>query len=190
MKKTTELTVPKSPADVPLKVYQHLLTCDESLQKDPYYVLGLLCGVDVKMIQAMREQDVVKVFQIAEGALKFKGQEFKDQWTHDGVKYGFHPHLEDMTLGEITDFETYMNNPADYHKAMAVAFRPIMKESTKLGGLYTIESYYGTGDRSDIMENLPLSYFFGVRTFFLTTGDELGIITQRYSTKDGVQAPT
>jgi hypothetical protein len=187
MRERKELNVPTSAKDIPLTTYQHLISCDETLQKDPYYVIALLCGVDVKVIQAMREQDVFKVMQIAESAVKFNHQEFQHKWKHKDILYGFHPNMEAMTLGEITDMENYMNDPESYHKAMAVCFRPITKEHDSLGGLYEIEPYRGTGETSDIMKNIPLSYFFGVRTFFLTTGEELERIIQQSSRQHSKQ---
>lgn len=125
--------------------------------------------------------------QIAESALKFSGEEFRQKWKHKDTTYGFNPNMEEMTLGEITDLENYMNDPETYHKAMAVMYRPIKKETEHLGGLFQIEQYTGTGIRAGVMKELPLSYFFGVRTFFLTIGSELEMITRQFSTRSSTQ---
>lgn len=189
MKKQKEIIVPSSADDITLGVYQKIVTSDEALRKDPYYILALLCNVDPQFIKKIKDKDVLKMMQIAEGALSFKQNKFRPFWTHDKTKYGYHPNLEEMTLGEITDFENYMNDPEEYHKAMAVCFRPVVFESGRLKGLYEIEAYTGTQDRIDVMRNIPLSYFFGVRTFFLTIGKELRKVSLRYSTQPGATTP-
>ncbi len=184
MKVKKEINVPTSSEDIPLEVYQKIITSDEKFKTDPYYVLALLCGVDPSLFKSIRAQDLDNLMSKAEKAMRFEGNKFIPFWNCEGVKYGFHPNLEDMTFAEITNLEKYMNEPENYHKAMSVCFRPVVYESKKLGGLYEIESYQGSMEYSEVMKKIPLSYFFGVRTFFLTIGNELNKITIQYSRKN------
>lgn len=58
----------------------------------------------------------------------------------DNVEYGFHPNLEEITLGEYADIETYMKNGIEDNlpKLMSVLYRPITEKS---GTNYSIKAY-------------------------------------------------
>ena len=60
----------------------------------------------------------------------------------DGKRYGFHPDLESLTLGEYADIETFIKMDIDKHlpEVMAILYRPIIEEKNKI---YTIEPYDG-----------------------------------------------
>ena len=58
----------------------------------------------------------------------------------DGIEYGFIPSLEDMTVGEFADLENYLTTGKDYHKAMAVMYRPIINSYSNT---YKIQEYKG-----------------------------------------------
>tara|TARA_R100000734_G_C3264136_1_gene61948 strand:- start:60 stop:704 length:645 start_codon:yes stop_codon:yes gene_type:complete len=56
------------------------------------------------------------------------------------IEYGFHPNLEDITLGEYADLETYLKDGIQNNltKIMAVLYRPITEKD---GKNYSIEAY-------------------------------------------------
>ena len=56
------------------------------------------------------------------------------------IEYGFHPNLEDITLGEYADLETYLKDGIQNNltKIMAVLYRPITEKD---GNNYSIEAY-------------------------------------------------
>ena len=56
------------------------------------------------------------------------------------IEYGFHPNLEDITLGEYADLETYLKDGIENNltKIMAVLYRPITEKD---GKNYSIEAY-------------------------------------------------
>jgi hypothetical protein len=60
----------------------------------------------------------------------------------EGKRYGFHPDLDSITLGEYADLETMIKNDAEVNlpEIMAILYRPIIEEKN---GIYTIESYDG-----------------------------------------------
>ena len=53
-------------------------------------------------------------------------------------EYGFHPQLDDLTLGEYIDLDTFIGDWENIEKAMAVLYRPVVN---KLKDKYTIEEY-------------------------------------------------
>jgi len=88
-----------------------------------------------------------------------------------GVEFGFIPSLEDISFGEYTDLDTYIVDWNDYHKAMAVLYRPIKKNG--LNGTYEIEEYNGSITYSDVMKHAPLDACLGATVFFYSLGNEL-----------------
>ena len=58
------------------------------------------------------------------------------------VEYGFHPDLDEITLGEYADIETFIKNGIENHlpDLMAVLYRPI---TDRKNDVYTIEAYDG-----------------------------------------------
>ena len=60
----------------------------------------------------------------------------------DDKRYGFHPDLDSITLGEYADIETFVKLDVDKHlpEIMAILYRPILDEKN---GVYTIEAYDG-----------------------------------------------
>ena len=59
-----------------------------------------------------------------------------------GKRYGFHPNLDDITLGEYADIETFIKNDIDKNlpELMAILYRPIVEEKNDI---YIIEAYDG-----------------------------------------------
>ena len=60
----------------------------------------------------------------------------------DDKRYGFHPDLDSITLGEYADIETFVKLDVEKHlpEIMAILYRPILDEKN---GVYTIEAYDG-----------------------------------------------
>jgi hypothetical protein len=50
-------------------------------------------------------------------------------FTLNNVSYGFHPQLDDLTLGEYIDLDTYIGDWENIEKAMAVLYRPVVQAS-------------------------------------------------------------
>ena len=184
MKKQVTYSIPTTSDDIPLKVFQEIVLLDDDAE--PLQIVSLITGVNSHHFSAMREKDVLKIYGMAEKALLDKNKPPKFDWEHEGVTYSLHPDMENMTLGEVTDLQTYFNDPANYHRAMAVCYRRRIKTHKALN-LYDIEPYTGTKHTEEIFRNIPLSYFYGLRAFFLTIGDELNRISRLYSIRAGTQ---
>ena len=61
----------------------------------------------------------------------------------EGKRYGFHPDLDSISLGEYADIENFIKMGLEQHlpEVMAILYRPIVEETEK--GVYTIEAYDG-----------------------------------------------
>ena len=90
------------------------------------------------------------------------------------VEFGFIPNLDKMSYGEWEDLESYIHNPKDLHKAMAVLYRPI---AFKRGDRYKIHEYRGSDTYSDVMKDMPTDVALGAKVFFYRLAKKLGDYT-------------
>jgi hypothetical protein len=84
----------------------------------------------------------------------------------DGVEYGMHPDLSEITLGEYADIETFIKEGIQQNlpEMMAVLFRPIIERKNDI---YTIEAY--TGDikiRAEEMKKMSAEQVQSCLVFF------------------------
>ena len=84
----------------------------------------------------------------------------------DGIEYGMHPDLSEITLGEYADIETFIKEGIQENlpELMAVLFRPIVE---KENDIYTIEAYDGNIKiRAEIMKKMSAEQVQSVLVFF------------------------
>jgi len=67
------------------------------------------------------------------------------------------------------------------HKAMAVLFRPVAKESR---GFYLIEDYGGSSKYSEAMKDMPVDVALSATVFFYRLGIKLQTYTLDYLAKE------
>ena len=111
--------------------------------------------------------------------------------TVDGVDYGFHPKLKDLTMAEFVDLDKMLQEGWDnMHRVMSILYRPIVK--TK-GDKYAIEDYDYIKCREvakKFKESLSIATVNGAAAFFLNTGLEYMKITQTYLKKQAKKKQT
>ena len=98
----------------------------------------------------------------------------------DGVEYAMHPNLDDITLGEYADIETFIKNGIEKNmpELMAVLFRPIKERN---GSAYTIEAYDGDITiRAEQMKKMSAEQVQASLFFFSNLGSELLKILPSY----------
>ena len=99
----------------------------------------------------------------------------------EGVEYGFHPDLDEITLGEYADIETFIKNGAEKHmpEIMAVLYRPVTEKTDS--GVYTIEKYGGDLTiRAEQMKKMSAEQVQSALRFFFVLGTELLKILPSY----------
>mgnify|MGYP003627762271 CR=1 FL=1 len=97
------------------------------------------------------------------------------------IEYGFHPNLEEITLGEFADIETYLKDGIENNlpKLMAVLYRPITERD---GKNYSIEAYDSNTlrMRAEKFKKMKASDVNSCLVFFWILGNELLKILQQY----------
>jgi len=103
--------------------------------------------------------------------------------TIEGVKYGFHPNLDEMTLGEFVDLDEHCKDGVDsIQQVLAILYRPITEEK---GNNYNIEPYNESHiQNARLFENLSIDFANGVMVFFYHLGSELTQTILNYLQKE------
>ena len=91
--------------------------------------------------------------------------------THFKIKnkeYGFHPQLDELTLGEYIDLDTYIGDWENMEKTMNVLYRPVI---AKLKDKYSIDEY--KVETSEALLNMPMDAVLSSIFFFWNLGLDL-----------------
>lgn len=152
--------------------FQKILDANEGAENSTFVqmkMLEIFCAADPEKLRGLD----INLFSSASDEL---AKVLKQKPTHqriinvNGQEFGFIPKLDDITLGEYVDLESYMQSPKDYHRAMAVMYRPI---TIKARDTYDIEPYQTSEKYSEVMRSAGLSDTLGAMLFFWNLGREL-----------------
>tara|TARA_R100000655_G_scaffold86021_1_gene125959 strand:+ start:456 stop:1100 length:645 start_codon:yes stop_codon:yes gene_type:complete len=142
--KVKEFKLIKSWNDVTLETWLKLIEFQSGTKtEEAEKTIETLSTIPKELIKQLELRDVVAILsKISELQEKQYGS-LKRIIEIEGKRYGFHPDLNEMTLGEFADIETFIKNDLEKSlpELMAVLYRPIVEETEK--GVYTIEAYDG-----------------------------------------------
>jgi hypothetical protein len=138
----------------------------ESKTKEALETIRILSDLPERIINQLALRDVCNLFEkLSELAI----QEVLTKIIEiDGVEYGMHPNLSEITLGEYADLETFMGEDVQKNlpEIMAVLFRPV---TAKEGDVYTIEAYDGEITmRAEKMRKMKADQVQSALVFFWT----------------------
>jgi hypothetical protein len=148
-------------------------------------LLGIFCGVELKDIDRIGLSVFDSSIEHLSAILNSKPElirTFKLTGT-DGVtvEFGLIPNFDKMSYGEFVDLEKYLFVDKDFHRAMAVMYRPI---KFKNKDSYLIHDYKGTEYLADVMKDTPLDVALGARVFFYRLATKLSNFTMAYTLKE------
>jgi len=98
----------------------------------------------------------------------------------NGVEYGYHPQLSEITLGEYADIEQFIKNGIENNlpELMAVLYRPIKE---KKNDIYIIDSYDGDIRlRAEEIKQMSAEQVQSALVFFYNFVKELSLILPSY----------
>lgn len=172
-----EILVPDTLSDITLGQYQKYLSIVEG-NDDPSFMdikmIEIFCGVKLSETLKMKFADIKAVCDILEQMLLEKPQ-LVNRFKMNGVEYGFIPNLEQISMGEFIDLETFLSDWKQMHRAMAVLYRPV---AHKYGDKYNIEEYKETD--GEHMRDMPMDAVFGCMLFFYSLGIDLSQAMMTY----------
>ncbi len=179
-----ELIVPNKLSEITLKQYQKFLKIQETNTDDAFLrfkMIEIFCNIDAQAVRQLRLSDTDKIIEILNNVFEEKPQ-LTETFKLGDVEYGFIPKLEDISLGEYVDLDTYIGNWDQMHVAMNVLYRPI---KDKIKDKYTIKEY--DADAEKPLDEIPLDIVFGAIFFFYNLGIDLSQTMMNYLETEGEQ---
>ena len=136
--------------------------------------IAALSNIPKDLIKQLELKDVAVIMSRVSELQADQDSSLKRIIEIDGKRYGFHPNLDEITLGEYADLETMIKNDIEKNmpEVMAILFRPIVEETNK--GVYTIEAYDGNITiRAEQMKKMSAQEVQSALVFFYNLGKEL-----------------
>ena len=165
-----ELTVPSNLSEISLKQYQKFLKLQES-NEDSYFLqckmIEIFCNLDAKSVRLLKISDADRVVDIINNMFEAKPDLIRT-FKIGGVEYGIIPDLDEISLGEYIDLDTYIGDWQNMQIAMNVLYRPISK---KIGNKYLIKEY--ALDAKEKLEEIPMDVVLGSIFFLWNLGIDL-----------------
>lgn len=183
MKKEIEIIVPETWADVSLKTYQKYNSRVSNLEDEDEIVLGsisALCNIPIDIIKRLKVKDIKTLYKRLSKLISVPvNKEVFDKIEIKGVKYGFHPNLDELTMGEFVDLEEQTKDGVDgFHNVLAILYRPITEEK---GNKYNIEPYNESHIKNaSLFQELSIDVVNGVMVFFYRLGNKFIKNSNRY----------
>ena len=135
-----KIKIPTSLKDITLRQYKKFLKIQEN-EKDLNFLnakmIEIFCNIELGNVMLLKVQDSNEITTILTDLFEEKPKLVTD-FQIGKVKYGFHPELDDLTLGEYIDLDTFIGDWDNIEKAMNVLYRPIL---AKIKDKYSIEEY-------------------------------------------------
>ena len=171
------INVPTELNEITLKQYQKFLKVQNS-SKDNNFIqskmIEIFCRIKTQDALNIKLSDADRIANLISNMFEEKPDLVKSFYL-GGVEYGFVPDLDEITLGEYIDLDTYMGDWDNIHTAMNVLYRPIKQ---KLGDKYLIEDY--NVETKDLLLHMPMDAVFGSIIFFYRLGIDLSQTMMNY----------
>lgn len=181
------ITVPNNLSEITLRQYKHFLKIQKNVDDENFLnakIIEIFCNIDLKNVMRLKMEDSNTIVNTLTEMFEQKPKLVKS-FKLNKVNYGFHPQLDDLTLGEYIDLDTFIGDWENIEKAMAVLYRPIVN---KIKDKYIIEEYKLEKDQEilDMPMNAVLSSIF----FLWNLGVDLSEAMMNYLDKEEGQVLT
>ena len=172
--KVKEFKLISSWEDVTLEKWLKLIDFQEgSKTKEAEETIAMLSNIPKKLIKELDLKNVALIMSKLAEIQHKQNSSLKRIIEIDGKRYGFHPDLDSITLGEWSDLETMIKNDVEKNlpEVMAILYRPIVEEQNDI---YTIKAYDGDiSIRAEQMKKMSAEQVQSALVFFYTLGNEL-----------------
>jgi len=148
--------------------YHKLSKSEEALE-----TIKELSNIPKNLIKELEIKDIAVIMSKVAELQQKQDSSLKRIIEIDGKRYGFHPRLDEITLGEWSDLETMIKMDVEKHlpEVMAILYRPIVEEQNDI---YTIKAYDGDITiRAEQMKQMSAEQVQSALRFFFALGKEL-----------------
>ena len=183
--KTEEFKLISSWSDVTLETWLKLIEFETgSKTQEAEGTIAALSDMSKQLINQLSLKDVAVIMEKIAEFQAGQDSSLKRIIEIEGVEYGFHPNLDDITLGEYADLETFIKNGIEQHlpEVMAVLYRKVTEKTDS--GVYTIEKYGGDLTiRAEQMKKMSAEQVQSALVFFYSFVSVLSMTSGSYLTK-------
>ena len=183
--KTEEFKLISSWSDVNLETWLKLIEFETgSKTQEAEGTIAALSDMSKQLINQLSLKDVAVIMEKIADFQAGQDSSLKKIIEIEGVEYGFHPNLDDITLGEYADLETFIKNGIEQHlpEVMAVLYRKVTEKTDS--GVYTIEKYGGDLTiRAEQMKKMSAEQVQSALVFFYSFVSVLSATLESYLTK-------
>jgi hypothetical protein len=176
------IKVPSTLEEITVKQYSEFVKIQSNNQDDEFIAMkmvSIFCNMELSEVSKISYSSIIDIVQHL-NTLFTQKNELVRRFTLGGVEFGFIPDLENISFGEYVDLEANLTSFETMHKAMAVMYRPIVREQKNR---YDIQSYESSSNFAEVMEFAPISIALGAQVFFWNLGKELLQATMDYLEK-------
>jgi hypothetical protein len=178
---SVSIEIPENLSDVKLSTYKRFILLANEENGDEM-ALFQFCGLTPAQQEGMKKKDLDEIRNQIGNVLAEKPNLVKS-FTFKGKEYGFHPKIEDISMGEYVDLDTYLKDPyKNAEKVLGILYRPITK---KIFGRHSIENYDPDIHDGLGFQDLSADIFLGCLLFFYRIATNLQITFLQSLEKEG-----
>jgi hypothetical protein len=174
-----EINVPTTLNEITLKSYQEFLKVQQGSNDEEFIaqkMIQIFCGIELKDIVKMKLTSLNELITHFKNLFEQKPK-FQPTFKIGTQEFGFITNLEEISFGEYVDLENNLLKWENYHKAMAVMYRPI---KMKFKDKYEIVDYKPMDEMHELMKFTPVDIAISSSIFFWNLGSELLTATLTY----------
>lgn len=167
-----EITIPSNIGEIPLLNYQKFLKVQQNSDDEEFIaqkMIEIFCGIELNAVVNIKMKDMNELIDHFNKIFSAKPV-FYQRFKLKDMEFGFIPNLEEISWGEYIDLEHHLNSWDDFHKAMAVMYRPITKTYKDK---YEIAPYTASEEWHELMKYMPMEIAISARVFFYDLGNAL-----------------
>ena len=178
-----DIKIPTELSDIKLSDYQKYLRTTEGSEDVNFInrqLVSIFCKIPDEHVGKILAKDYNGLIDDITKVLN-KEPQLVTRFKKDGVEYGFIPKLDDITVGEKADLDTFLGDIQKLDQAMKVLYRPIISQTKDK---YLIDEYKKESEDLDVTLDIAL----GAMVFFYNLMKDLLSFTQNYI-EEAVQEP-
>tara|TARA_R110000803_G_scaffold104705_1_gene172890 strand:+ start:10139 stop:10789 length:651 start_codon:yes stop_codon:yes gene_type:complete len=182
-----KINIPTRLKDITLRQYKRYLRLEDSVEDQRFLnakMIEIFCSVPLEKVMLLKVKDSTEISNIITDIFEEKPSLVK-RFELNGVEYGFQPQLDELTLGEYIDLDTFIGDWENMERAMNVLYRPII---VKLKDKYNIDKYVVSND--EFLLDMPMDAVLSSIFFLWNLGLDLSKIMTGYLDKGETEALT
>ena len=171
------LKIPTSLNEVTLRQYKDFLKIQEN-EKDNLLLnaqmIKIFCNQELENVMLLKVNDVEEITNSITEMFSEKPALVR-KFSLGNVNYGFHPKMQELSLGEYIELDTYIGDWNNIEKAMNVLYRPIL---VTLKDSYSIKEH--DVENAESVLDMPMDAVLSSIFFLWNLGLELSQTMTNY----------